>query len=120
LPNADAGPEHMPATFLAAFQTALSKTHDWMGPAAGIEPRCSFEDKEYPVSEFFDLMMPFVHDRLNDLDLWLVHKILSDARGNERAAIDANPTYGNAARLLSVRIAERKRQLERHNIILGE
>jgi hypothetical protein len=64
----------MPASFLAAFQEALSKTHDWMTPGAGSEPQCSLEDKEYSVGGVFGLMKPFVHDQLNDLDLWLCPK----------------------------------------------
>jgi hypothetical protein len=117
--NAQDAPAHdqMPASFLAAFQKALVKTHDWMGPGAGSEPQCSLEDKEYSVGGFFGLMTPFVHDQLNDLDLWLVHKILGGVRENERAEIDANPTYGNAAKLLVLRIAERKRELERRDAI---
>jgi hypothetical protein len=117
--NAHDGPEHdhMPASFLAAFQNALVKTHDWMRPGAGSEPRCSLEDKEYSVGEFFGLMTPFVQDRLNDLDLWLVHKILGGVRVNERAEIDANPTYGTAAKLLVLRIADRNRELERRDAL---
>lgn len=107
--------DHIPASFLAAFQRALVKTHDWMRPGAGGEPQCSLEDKEYSVGEFFGLMTPFVQDRLSDLDLWLVRKILGGIRENERAEIDANPTYGNAAKFLVLRIADRNRELERRD-----
>src|SRR5581483_7907613 len=75
--------DRMPKSFLAAFQSALNRTADWMGPAAGNEPQCYLEDKPYSVGTFFELMTPFVNDRLNDLDHWLVQKILGGARESE-------------------------------------
>jgi hypothetical protein len=84
-----------------------------MGPGAGPEPRCALESQTLLASAFFDLMTKFTGDRMNETDLALVHKVMRGGYEDERVQIDADPTYGTAARFLVQRIRDRTELLER-------
>jgi hypothetical protein len=58
-------------------------------------------------------MTKFDRDRLTVIDREIVLRIIGGVGEDERAAIDGDPSYGNAATHLVRRIAERNAELRR-------
>ncbi len=102
----------MSEEYREAFRAALVRTHDWMRHG-GPEPECHLENQPYVASTFFDLMTKFDQDEMSKTDCAIVLKIIGGAREAERADIERDPSYGNAAKHLVRRIAERKGELAR-------
>ncbi len=98
-----------------AFHACLVKTRDWMGPTGGHEPECQLETQTYPAGTFFNFMTKFDQDKMRETDFELALRIMGGVREDERADIERDPSYGNAAKHLAHRIAERKGELAKRD-----
>lgn len=102
----------MPQNFRDAFHAALVKTLDWI-THGGSEPECHLENQPIRAGMLFERMTKFDRDALSKTDLHIVLRIMGGVREKERADIESNSTYGNAAKHLVPRIAERNDELDR-------
>ncbi len=100
----------MPEKYREAFHAALVRTLDWM-THGGPEPECYLENRPYAASAFFVLMTKFDQDQMRQIDCELALQIMGGVRSDERADIERDASYGNAAKHLAHRIAERKGEL---------
>ncbi len=102
----------MPESYREAFRTAVIKLRDWIR-YGGAEPESNLADRFYSISSIFDLMTKFDQDQMPEGILEMTLSVMGGVRSDAKDDIQRDTSYGNAAKHLVQRTAERKTELER-------